>query len=165
MERPDVGRAVAEERDGDAGPLRSLKASAAPTMAGSPPPTTAFAPRLPRSTSYRCIEPPYPWLQPSTLPYSSAMTSFGCVPLASVWPCARWVEAITSPSSSAANSDGDGLLTDGYMEEAGQLTGAKTLLHLLLETADEEHLAQEILEPVGRSRLPGVPPAWPPAES
>src|SRR5512133_1283045 len=29
------------------------------------------------------------------------MTSFGCVPLASVWPCARCVEAITSPSSSA----------------------------------------------------------------
>src|SRR5205809_633187 len=29
------------------------------------------------------------------------MTSFGCVPLASVCPCARCVEAITSPSSSA----------------------------------------------------------------
>src|SRR5919197_5781667 len=29
------------------------------------------------------------------------MTSFGWVPLARVWPCARWVDAITSPSSSA----------------------------------------------------------------
>src|SRR5436190_630335 len=40
------------------GSSRSLKARPAPTTAGSPPPTTAFAPRLPRSTSYRCIEPP-----------------------------------------------------------------------------------------------------------
>src|SRR3954452_6855957 len=29
------------------------------------------------------------------------MTSFGVVPFASVWPCARCVDAITSPSSSA----------------------------------------------------------------
>jgi hypothetical protein len=40
------------------GSPRSWKASAAPVIAGNPPPTTAFAPRLPRSTSYRCIEPP-----------------------------------------------------------------------------------------------------------
>src|SRR6266566_2625048 len=33
------------------GSPRNLKASAAPTIAGRPPPTTAFAPRLPRSTS------------------------------------------------------------------------------------------------------------------
>ena len=33
------------------GSRRNLKASAAPVIAGSPPPTTAFAPRLPRSTS------------------------------------------------------------------------------------------------------------------
>ena len=33
------------------GSFRNLKASAAPVIAGSPPPTTAFAPRLPRSTS------------------------------------------------------------------------------------------------------------------
>ena len=33
------------------GSPRSLNASAAPVMAGSPPPTTAFAPRFPRSTS------------------------------------------------------------------------------------------------------------------
>jgi hypothetical protein len=33
------------------GSPRSLKASAPPTIAGRPPPTTAFAPRFPRSTS------------------------------------------------------------------------------------------------------------------
>src|SRR5919199_711019 len=32
------------------------------------------------------------------------MSSFGCVPLASVWPCARCVDAITSPSSSARHT-------------------------------------------------------------
>ncbi len=33
------------------GSERILKASAAPTMPGSPPPTTAFAPMFPRSKS------------------------------------------------------------------------------------------------------------------
>jgi hypothetical protein len=33
------------------GSPRNLKASAAPTIAGRPPPTTALAPRFPRSTS------------------------------------------------------------------------------------------------------------------
>jgi hypothetical protein len=33
------------------GSLRNWKASAAPVIAGMPPATTAFAPRLPRSTS------------------------------------------------------------------------------------------------------------------
>src|SRR5579885_2580920 len=62
------------------GSSRSLNASPAPTIAGRPPPTTAFAPRLPRSTS------------------------FGCVPRASVCPCARCVDANTSPSSIASHA-------------------------------------------------------------
>src|SRR5580765_2121452 len=32
------------------------------------------------------------------------MTAFGCVPRASTWPCARWVEPKTSPSSIAAHT-------------------------------------------------------------
>jgi hypothetical protein len=32
------------------------------------------------------------------------------------------------------------------VEEAGELARAKTLLHLLLETADEQHLAQKVLQ-------------------
>jgi hypothetical protein len=52
-----------------------------------------------------------------------------------------------------ANADRDSLLPDGDVEEAGQLAGAKALLDLLLETANEEHLAQEILQTVGRCRL------------
>ena len=58
VEGADVRCPVTEERHGDARLLRSLNASAAPVIAGSPPPTTALAPRKPISTSYRCIEPP-----------------------------------------------------------------------------------------------------------
>jgi hypothetical protein len=51
VERADVRRAVAEERDGDARLAAHLNASAAPVICGRPPPTTAFAPMFPRSTS------------------------------------------------------------------------------------------------------------------
>jgi hypothetical protein len=38
------------------------------------------------------------------------------------------------------------------MEKSGQLTGAEALLHLLLETADEQHFPQEFLQaPTGRN--------------
>ena len=67
------------------------------------------------------------------------MTAFTCVPLAIVWPCARWVEAITSSSSSAADARGHGLLTDCDVQEPRQLARAEALLHLLLE-ADEQSL-------------------------
>ena len=52
-----------------------------------------------------------------------------------------------------ADADRDSFLPNGNMEESGQLAGAKALLHLLLETANQEHLAQEILQTVGRCRL------------
>jgi hypothetical protein len=38
----------------------------------------------------------------------------------------------------------DGFLADRDMQEARQLARAETLLHLLLEAADEQHLAQEL---------------------
>ena len=44
----------------------------------------------------------------------------------------------------AADADGDGLLADRDVEEAGQLARAETLLDLLLEAADEQHLAEEV---------------------
>ena len=75
------------------------------------------------------------------------MTSFGCVPLASVCPCARCVEAITSPSSSARQTpDGAGLLADRDVQEPGQLARAEALLDLLLEAPDQEHLAEELAQ-------------------
>ena len=47
------------------------------------------------------------------------MTAFGCVPRASVCPCARCVEAKTSPSSIAcADADRDRLLADRDVQEA-----------------------------------------------
>jgi len=40
------------------------------------------------------------------------------------------------------------------MEESGQLTGAETLLHLLLEAANEEHLPEEFLQASAGRNLP-----------
>ena len=54
----------------------------------------------------------------------------------------------------AADADGDGLLADGDVEEPGQLAGAEALLDLLLEAPDEEHLAKEVLQALGRHCLP-----------
>ena len=47
-----------------------------------------------------------------------------------------------------ADADLGRLLADRDVQEAGQLAGAEPLLHLLLEAADEEHLAQEVAQPV-----------------
>ena len=72
------------------------------------------------------------------------MSSFGWVPLASVWPWARCVEAMTSPSSSAADPHGDRLLADRDVEEPRQFAARKRSLDLLLEAPDEQHLAEEL---------------------
>ena len=45
-----------------------------------------------------------------------------------------------------ADADRDGLLADGDVQEARQLAGAEALLDLLLETPDQEHLPEEVLE-------------------
>ena len=47
-----------------------------------------------------------------------------------------------------ADADLGRLLPDRDVEEPGQLAGAKPLLDLLLEPPDQEHLAQEVPEPV-----------------
>jgi hypothetical protein len=46
------------------------------------------------------------------------------------------------------------LLADRDMEESGQLPGAEALLHLLLETADEQHFPQEFLQASTGRNLP-----------
>src|SRR5262249_52323259 len=46
----------------------------------------------------------------------------------------------------AANADRTGLLADRDVKESGQLSCAEALLDLLLETADQEHLPQHVLQ-------------------
>jgi len=53
-----------------------------------------------------------------------------------------------------ADADRDGFLADRDMQEPGQLTCSKTLLDLLLEAADQEHLAEELPKPLRREGLP-----------
>ena len=54
----------------------------------------------------------------------------------------------------AADADGDGLLADRDVEEARQLAGAEALLDLLLEAADQEHLAEEVPQRLLRQGAP-----------
>ena len=53
-----------------------------------------------------------------------------------------------------ADADLGRLLADRDVQEAGQLAGAEALLDLLLEAPDEEHLAQEVAEPLLGQRPP-----------
>ena len=53
-----------------------------------------------------------------------------------------------------AHADGDRLLADRDVQESSQVTGPETLLDLLLETADEEHLPQDVQELLTRQSLP-----------
>ena len=89
------------------------------------------------------------------------MTAFGCV-------SARErvaVRAVRGGEDVAvlqrlADADGDGLLADRDVEEAGQLARAEALLDLLLEAPDEQHLAQEVAQRLlGQRRLVSRP--WP----
>ena len=47
-----------------------------------------------------------------------------------------------------ADADRDRLLADRDVQEAGQLAGAEPLLDLLLEAPDQQHLAQEVAQPL-----------------
>ena len=51
-----------------------------------------------------------------------------------------------------ADAGGDRLLADRDVQEAGQLAGAEALLHLLLEAADEQHLAEQLAQTLVRER-------------
>ena len=53
-----------------------------------------------------------------------------------------------------ADADRHRLLPDRDVEEAGQLAGAKPLLNLRLEPPDEEHLAEEVTQPIFGKRAP-----------
>ena len=53
----------------------------------------------------------------------------------------------------SADAGGDGLLADTDVQEARQLAGAEALLHLLLEAADQQHLAKELTQPLVREPL------------
>jgi hypothetical protein len=50
----------------------------------------------------------------------------------------------------AADTDSDGLLPDRDVEEAWQLAGPEALLDLLLEASNEQHLAEELPQKLGR---------------
>ena len=52
----------------------------------------------------------------------------------------------------AADPDGDCLLADRHVQESRELARAEALLDLLLEAPDEQHLAEELAQQLGRER-------------
>ena len=57
----------------------------------------------------------------------------------------------------AADADADRLLADRDVQEAGQLAGAEPLLDLLLEAADQQHVAQELRQLLLRQLVSASP--------
>ena len=79
---------------------RSRAAVATPAAIGTPAATIPLAPKIPRSGSAMCIEPPRPLFVPVTLASSSAIIGSGGSPLARQCPWPRWLEVIPSASVS-----------------------------------------------------------------
>ena len=123
VERALGHRAVAEEGHGDAAVGPQLGgASPRPTAIGRPAATMPLAPKIPRSGSAMCIEPPRPRLVPSSRAISSANIPSGSRPLARQWPWPRWVEVMTSAGAERpAGPHGGRLLPDRQVDEPGHL--------------------------------------------
>ena len=80
--------------------LRSRAAVATPAAIGTPAATIPLAPKIPRSGSAMCMEPPRPLFVPVTRASSSAIIGSGGSPLARQCPWPRWLEVIPSVSVS-----------------------------------------------------------------
>ena len=83
------------------------------------------------------------------------MSSFGCMPLRErvrVRTVGRGDHVAVLER--AADADRDRLLADRHVEEAGQVARPEALLDLLLEAANEQHLAEEDEEPLAREGVP-----------
>ena len=86
------------------------------------------------------------------------MSAFGCVPCASVCPCARCVDAMTSPSSSARQTPtAHASCPIATCRKPGSSPARKRSSTCLLEAADQQHLAQEVLEFAPRGACPSSP--------
>ena len=131
---------------------RYLAANAMPAASGMCPPTMPWPPRKPSSASKRCIEPPLPLEQPAALPNSSAITVRGDdAPGERVAVLAVGAgDVVVGPERGEA-AHRDGLLADVEMAEAADLAEAVRLAGLLLEAADEQHLAEPVAYSSARS--------------
>ena len=102
MERPDLVAPSPNDDSATFGRPCIWNPTAAPSAIGSPAPTIALAPMLPREKSIRCIDPPTPPEPPLALPISSANAVSEVIPSASASPWPRYVLVWTSPGCIAA---------------------------------------------------------------
>jgi hypothetical protein len=127
---------------------RSLKESAAPVIAGSPPPTTAFAPEVAALDVVEVHRAAVAVRAALELPVELGHDGIRMRP-------ARervTVRAVGRGENVAvvhrlADADRDRLLGRSPRAGTRQLAGAEALLDLLLEAPDQEHLAQELAQP------------------
>ena len=148
VERADVRRAVAEERDRDARLAAQLERERRRRRSPAgrrrrPRSRPGCRARRRRGASSRRSRASSP--RPSRRARPSARS--GACPCASVCPCARCVEAMTSPSSSARQTPtATASWPIATCRKPGQLAGAEPLLDLLLEAPDQQHLAEEVAQ-------------------
>src|SRR5580658_2371661 len=79
-------------------------AHAAPAASARLPATTPVAPSTPFAASTRCIDPPRPPHRPVRRPSISAKVASISLPLASTWPCPRWLVNIASSALSCVQT-------------------------------------------------------------
>ena len=129
------------------GSPRSWNASAAPVICGSPPPTTAFAPRFPCCDVVEMHRAAVAVRAALGLPVELGhqLVRMGALRERVTVRAVRRGDHV-AVRERAADADGAGLLADRDVQESGQLAGAETLLDLLLEAPNEEHLPQDVLQ-------------------
>ena len=105
----------------------------------------ALPPQKLVALSKRCMDPPRPRLQPSTLPNISAMIVCAGTPLSSAWPCSRYVANTGVVIGEMVHDAGSyGLFADVEVQEAADLLLLVQLGARLLEPADPDHLPQQM---------------------
>src|SRR5579884_58261 len=147
VERADVGRAVAEERDGDARLVAQLEREARADDGGQAAADDRVRAVVAALQVVQVHRPAVPVRAALDLAVQLRHDGVGRRPARERVP----VRAVRRREDvallhRAAHADRDRLLADRDVQESRQLSRPEPLLHLLLEPANEEHPAQEVAQ-------------------
>ena len=137
------------------GSPRSLKASAAPVIAGSPPPDDRVRAEVPALDVVQVHRAAVAVRAALDLPVQLRHHLVRVRPARERVP----VRAVRGGEDvpvlhRLADTDRDRLLADRDVQEPGQLTSTEALLDLLLEVPDQQHLLEELAQPLLGERAP-----------
>ena len=144
MERSDVRRAVAEERERDAGLASQLERERGAGDRRQPAAddgVRAQIPALDVVEVHRAAVPVRAALELAVKLGHERVRARAARERVSVRAVSRGEDVAVLHR--AADADAHGLLADRHVQEPGELARAEPLLHLFLETADEQHVAEE----------------------